>query len=75
MQIVNFETAKLAKMKGYDEPTRSWYNFAGLFILGCEEVSKTIDRKHLSPVTVKIGLIPSMANKLNNCKYYKGITK
>lgn len=47
----------------------------GTYIKEYCEVSKTIDRKHLSPVTVKIGLIPSMANKLNNCKYYKGITK
>ena len=27
MQIVNIETAKLAKTKGYNEPTRSWHNF------------------------------------------------
>ena len=38
MQIVNFETTKLAKMKGYNNPARSWYNLAGLFILGCEGV-------------------------------------
>lgn len=32
MRIINFETAKLAKEKGFDVPVSSWYNFSGLFI-------------------------------------------
>ena len=37
MQTVCFETAKLAKEKGFDAPVCSWYNFSGLFIKGWED--------------------------------------
>lgn len=33
-QIISFETAKLAKEKGFDIPQFSWYNFSGVFIKG-----------------------------------------
>lgn len=33
-QLISFETAKLAKEKGFNLPCVNWYNFSGLLIKG-----------------------------------------
>lgn len=37
-QIISFETAKLAKMRGMLEPSHNWYNFSGLLICNFPDV-------------------------------------
>jgi hypothetical protein len=33
-QLISFETAVLAKERGFNEPSKNWYNFSGLLIEG-----------------------------------------
>lgn len=45
-QLISFETAKLAKEKGFTEPCENWYNFSRLLLENCpQKTYPSNDRK------------------------------
>lgn len=44
-QLISFETAKLAKEKGFEEKTKTWYNFSGLSVSGEQSQYPSNDKR------------------------------